>query len=102
MDTIQVKGAEPEIVELWFSRHRPVFYRDTVNNVTYAIRLADSDIDSPPPAFTSCRIQVGPAWGIQLSWTWTHSRPVGARSLARKSTVLMRPVSPPSERCHSW
>lgn len=38
VDTIQVKGAEPEIVELRFSRNGPVFHRDTVNNVAYAIR----------------------------------------------------------------
>lgn len=38
VDTIQVKGSEPEVVELKFSRHGPIFYEDTVNHRAYAIR----------------------------------------------------------------
>ena len=37
-DTIRVKGAEPEVVELKFSRHGPIFHEDTVNHRAYAIR----------------------------------------------------------------
>ncbi|HET9947795.1 MAG TPA: penicillin acylase family protein [Longimicrobiales bacterium] len=37
-DTVQVAGSEPEVIELAFSRHGPIFYRDTVNHVAYAIR----------------------------------------------------------------
>jgi penicillin amidase len=38
VDTILVKGAEPETAQLKFSRHGPVFYEDTVNHLAYAVR----------------------------------------------------------------
>ena len=37
-DTIRVKGAEPEVVELKFSRHGPVFFEDVENHKAYALR----------------------------------------------------------------
>ena len=37
-DTIQVSGDEPEIFELKFSRHGPVFFEDTENLKAYSIR----------------------------------------------------------------
>jgi penicillin amidase len=37
-DTVLVKGAAPEVVELKFSRHGPVFYEDATNHVAYAMR----------------------------------------------------------------
>jgi len=37
-DTIQVKGAAPDVVELKFSRHGPVFYEDTERKLAYAFR----------------------------------------------------------------
>jgi penicillin amidase len=37
-DTIFVKGGEPEVVELKFSRHGPVFFADTANHLAYALR----------------------------------------------------------------
>ena len=42
-DTIRVKGAAPEIVELKFSRHGPVFYEDTKNNLAYSYRSVDRE-----------------------------------------------------------
>lgn len=38
IDTIHVKDAPSETVELKFSRHGPVFYEDTVHHKAYAIR----------------------------------------------------------------
>jgi penicillin amidase len=38
VDTIPVKGGEPEVVELKYSRHGPVFHEDTVNHLAYALR----------------------------------------------------------------
>jgi penicillin amidase len=38
VDTITVKGGEPEIVELKYSRHGPVFFEDPENNLAYALR----------------------------------------------------------------
>ena len=38
VDTIQVKGSEPELVELKYSRHGPVFFEDPVNHLAYALR----------------------------------------------------------------
>jgi penicillin amidase len=37
-DTILVKGAEPEVVELKFSRHGPIFHEDRENHRAYAMR----------------------------------------------------------------
>ncbi len=37
-DTIRVKGAEPVVVELEFSRHGPIFYRDDGDHTAYAMR----------------------------------------------------------------
>ncbi len=37
-DTIRVKDAAPEIVELTYSRHGPIFYDDTVHHKAYAMR----------------------------------------------------------------
>jgi penicillin G amidase len=38
VDTIRVRGSEPKLVELTFSRHGPVFHVDTANHVAYALR----------------------------------------------------------------
>ncbi len=38
VDTIDVKDSEPEIVELKFSRHGPIFFEDPENNLAYSIR----------------------------------------------------------------
>jgi penicillin amidase len=37
-ETIAVRGGEPEVVELKFSRHGPIFYEDAENHRAYAIR----------------------------------------------------------------
>lgn len=42
-DTIRVKGAAPQIVELKFSRHGPIFYEDTVNHLNYAYRSVNNE-----------------------------------------------------------
>ena len=38
VDTVEVKDAAPEIIELRYSRHGPVFHEDTVNHLAYAMR----------------------------------------------------------------
>src|SRR5690606_35857293 len=37
-DTISVKGAEPVVVQLKYSRHGPIFHEDTARNLAYAMR----------------------------------------------------------------
>jgi len=37
-DTVQVMGAAPEVIELKFSRHGPIFYEDGENRRAYAMR----------------------------------------------------------------
>lgn len=37
-DTIDVRGGDPVIVELKYSRHGPIFHEDTVRNLAYAMR----------------------------------------------------------------
>jgi len=39
-ETIDVKGREPELVELKYSRHGPVFYEDRGRGLAYALRSA--------------------------------------------------------------
>jgi len=43
LDTVQVLGASPEIIELKFSRHGPIFYEDRANNLAYAIRATTNE-----------------------------------------------------------
>lgn len=38
VDTIAVLGGDPVVVELEFTRHGPVFYRDSLNHLAYALR----------------------------------------------------------------
>jgi penicillin amidase len=38
VDTIVVKGQEPEVIELKYSRHGPVFFEDRENDLAYALR----------------------------------------------------------------
>lgn len=38
VDTIEVRGEEPRIVEHKFSRHGPVFYVDSTNHVAYSVQ----------------------------------------------------------------
>lgn len=42
-DTIRVKDAPSQIIEVKLSRHGPVFYEDTVNNLNYAFRAVDRE-----------------------------------------------------------
>jgi penicillin amidase len=42
-DTIRVKGGAPVIVQLKYSRHGPIFYEDTENNLNYAYRSVDNE-----------------------------------------------------------
>jgi penicillin amidase len=38
VDTIPVRGQGPEMIELKFSRHGPIFFQDPENNLAYALR----------------------------------------------------------------
>ncbi|MFH1764828.1 MAG: penicillin acylase family protein [Gemmatimonadota bacterium] len=38
LDTIEVKGGEPVVVEAKYSRHGPIFYEDAENHLAYALR----------------------------------------------------------------
>jgi len=42
-EEIEIKGEAPRTVELKFSRHGPVIYEDTENNVAYAVRSVVQD-----------------------------------------------------------
>ncbi|MEX2467300.1 MAG: penicillin acylase family protein [Gemmatimonadota bacterium] len=43
VDTIPVRGSDPEIVQLTYSRHGPVFYADSVHSVAYAVHATSND-----------------------------------------------------------
>lgn len=47
IDTIQVRGESPRVVELKYSRHGPIVYEDTENDYAYALRTA---LDEPGTA----------------------------------------------------
>src|SRR5690606_29795498 len=40
VETVIVKGAEPHVATMHYTRHGPVVYRDSVRNVAYAVRAA--------------------------------------------------------------
>ena len=47
-ETIKIKGAEDQIVELKFSRHGPVFFEDKTRNLAYAVRRAAAEPGTAP------------------------------------------------------
>lgn len=47
-ETINVKGAAPEVVTLKYTRHGPVTFEDTRNNLAYAVRPAWMEIGGAP------------------------------------------------------
>jgi penicillin G amidase len=47
-ETIKVKDAPDEIVELKFSRHGPIFYEDRQRNLAYAVRRAAAEPGTAP------------------------------------------------------
>jgi penicillin amidase len=47
-ETIKVKGAEDQIVELKFSRHGPVFFEDPTRHLAYAVRRTSAEPGTAP------------------------------------------------------
>jgi penicillin G amidase len=47
-ETIRVRGAEPQVVELKYSRHGPIFYEDKTRNLAYAVRRAAGEPGTAP------------------------------------------------------
>jgi penicillin amidase len=47
-ETIRVRGGEPVIVELKYSRHGPIFYEDTTRHLAYAVRRAAAEPGTAP------------------------------------------------------
>jgi penicillin amidase len=61
-DTIMIKGEEPRVIELKFSRHGPILFQDTVNNRAYALK---SVLAQPGSAgyLASLRVNQAGNWG---------------------------------------
>jgi len=47
-EEIPVKGGPPEIVDLHFSRHGPIFHLDLENGLAYAVRSANQEFGTAP------------------------------------------------------
>jgi penicillin amidase len=60
-DTIAVKGSPDEIVDLFYTRHGPVTFRDPKNNVAYAARCAWMETGGAP-YMASLRIDQAKNW----------------------------------------
>ena len=60
-DTIPVKGAEPETVELKFTRHGPVIFEDRAGHRAYALRAAWMEPGSAP-YLSSLRMNQARSW----------------------------------------
>lgn len=60
-DTIKVKGAAPETVELKYTRHGPVLYEDKEHHKAYALRAAWMEIGSAP-YLASLRMNQARTW----------------------------------------
>jgi penicillin G amidase len=61
VDTIQVKGADAELVELRFTRHGPVVYRDPAAGVAYAVGAAWLE-PGGAPYLASLRMNQAGSW----------------------------------------
>ncbi|MCA9739445.1 MAG: penicillin acylase family protein [Gemmatimonadota bacterium] len=61
VDTIRVKGAAPEVVELKYTRHGPVVHEDPSNQVAYAVRAAWMEIGGAP-YMASLRMDQARTW----------------------------------------
>ena len=60
-DTIPVKGDEPHIVNLKYTRHGPVVYEDTINHKAYAVRCAWLEVGGSP-YLASLRMDQAKTW----------------------------------------
>nr|WKN38476.1 penicillin acylase family protein [Tunicatimonas sp. TK19036] len=60
-DTIPVKGSEPHLVDLKYTRHGPVVYEDTANHKAYAVRCAWLEIGGSP-YLASLRMDQAKTW----------------------------------------
>lgn len=60
-ETIPVRGASPESVDLKFTRHGPVLFEDTKNHKAYALRAAWLEIGTAP-YLASLRIDQAKHW----------------------------------------
>lgn len=60
-ETINVKGSEPVIVELKYTRHGPVTFEDTDKNIAYALRPAWMEVGGAP-YLASLRMDQSTSW----------------------------------------
>lgn len=60
-DTIPVEGRSAHIVELWYTRHGPVVYEDTVRGLAYAVRAAWLE-PGGAPYLASLRMDQAKTW----------------------------------------
>ena len=60
-ETIPVKGADPEIVELKYTRHGPVVFEDSAKHLAYAVRPAWMEIGGAP-YLASLRMDQATTW----------------------------------------
>ncbi|MEM9077756.1 MAG: penicillin acylase family protein [Bacteroidota bacterium] len=60
-ETIQVKGKEDQIIELFYTQHGPVTHIDTVNHVGYAVRCAWLE-PGGSPYLASLRMDQAKTW----------------------------------------
>ena len=60
-DTIAVKGADPVVVELKYTRHGPVVFEDSAKNLAYAVRPAWMEVGGAP-YLASLRMDQATTW----------------------------------------
>ena len=60
-ETIQVKGADPVVVELKYTRHGPVVFEDSGENLAYAVRPAWMEVGGAP-YLASLRMDQATTW----------------------------------------
>lgn len=80
VDTIRVKGAQPTVVTLHFTRHGPVLYEDSSRHVAVALRAAWLETGGAPylaslridqaSNWTQFRAALGYARMPALNWVW--------------------------------
>ena len=60
-ETIPVKGADPAVVKLRYTRHGPVVFEDSVNHLAYAVRPAWMEVGGAP-YLASLRMDQAKTW----------------------------------------
>jgi penicillin amidase len=102
VDTVPVRGREPEIVTHRYTRHGPVVYRDEDAGIGYAVRAAWQE-PGGAPYLASLRMDQATTWEeFREACTWSHIPGENMVWAGRDGTIGWQSVGiAPIRRTHS-